>query len=832
MWRFGNRSREILAAATATLVAVAGFDFFAELPALRNAELLSLDLRFQLRGPLPAGPETVLILVDEPSIAALGRPPFSRAVFAEAIRRLSEAGARVIAMDLLFSEAERALPDPLRAAAERLLSQPESTRAEGLNAAVAQLLAAADPDQALGEAVAAAGNVVVPFAFTFRGARDPMPALVRPHSYRQVFASSGMDEDEALPHPRGALTPIGAVAHGAAAIPAVNVLYDTNGALTYEYPAFAYGNAVYPSLPVSVLRLWHGLSHDDLALELGRGLRLGPYWLPTDESTRFVVNYRGPQGSFPAYSLGDLVAGRIPSERIAGRIVLIGVSAVGFADTIRTPFEAALPRVERYANIIDMFLRGDLIARDETINRFELFLMTAIGLGAGLAAAYLSAVPAAAAALAGGAGVIAGAHLAFTLGGMWLHVVGPLSMIALNFTLVTVVRLLREERLRRNIERALRVSEERYALAARGANDGLWDWDLVTNRVYYSARWRGMMDIGPEEVGTPATWFGRVHPDDATLVRHRLNRHLDNKSRRFRAEFRVRRPNDGPFLWVLARGLAIRDGAGKAVRIAGSFTDITDRIKAEEQLRAATLRAESANHTKTEFLARMSHELRTPLNAIIGFSEILYRQMFGPIGSDVYRGYAQDIHTSGTHLLSLISDILDVTQIEAGRIDLQSRPFDLAAALRSCIDMIRGAAERGGLTLDCAIPASVDCDGDEVKLKQVFINLLSNAVKFSHAGGIVGVSVDRNTLGSLSITVRDRGIGIAATDIDRVTKPFVQGTGIAAGAFGGTGLGLSIAKALVELHGGTLNIDSRLGQGTAVTVRLPSRAMARSARTA
>jgi signal transduction histidine kinase len=327
----------------------------------------------------------------------------------------------------------------------------------------------------------------------------------------------------------------------------------------------------------------------------------------------------------------------------------------------------------------------------------------------------------------------------------------------------------------------------------------------------------------------PSVWFDRVHPDDLPAMRARLDAHLVGRRPRFRAEFRLRTEAGGTPAWMLARGLATRDGAGRPVRIAGSFTDISDRKQSEDELRSAIIQAEAASRTKTEFLARMSHELRTPLNAIIGFSEVM---LMGGKASNPARNeeYVRYIHNSGNHLLALISDILDISRIEAGRLELDLRPLDLAAVLGECTDMIRPDAERTALQIEVQLPASLPkIHADKLKMKQVFINLLSNAVKFSRPGGAVVVSVTLQAEERCWIAVRDRGIGIPPEDMDKVTRPFMRGTRSATTQHDGTGLGLAIAKAIVELHDGQLVIDSELGVGTTVTVRLPRERLIRNA---
>jgi signal transduction histidine kinase len=218
----------------------------------------------------------------------------------------------------------------------------------------------------------------------------------------------------------------------------------------------------------------------------------------------------------------------------------------------------------------------------------------------------------------------------------------------------------------------------------------------------------------------------------------------------------------------------------------------------------------------------MSHELRTPLNAVIGFSEMLGARYFGSL-TDKQAEYVGDIHASGKHLLSLINDILDLSKIEAGRMELEEGEFDLRAALDNALTLVRERAQRSGVALRLETdPALGAFHGDERKLKQVVLNLLSNAVKFTPRGGAVGV-VARRANGTAEIAVSDTGVGIAPQDQEAIFEAFRQvGTDVTRKREG-TGLGLALARRFVELHGGTISVESQPGKGSTFTVRLPIR---------
>ncbi len=237
--------------------------------------------------------------------------------------------------------------------------------------------------------------------------------------------------------------------------------------------------------------------------------------------------------------------------------------------------------------------------------------------------------------------------------------------------------------------------------------------------------------------------------------------------------------------------------------------------------RQAMLRAQAANRTKSEILANVSHELRTPLNAIIGFSELIWTQLFGPEGHDKYLEYARDVHDSGKHLLGVINDILDFAKIDAGELKLSEDVADVAQILGSCRNMIAGRAHKAGIKLEIPNTANgIALWGDERKLKQILLNLLSNAVKFTPAGGRVWVAVESDAQW-LSLKVADTGIGIAPEHIERALAPFQQVDSDLNRRYEGTGLGLTITTSLLHLHGGRLELESTVGIGTTATVRLP-----------
>ncbi len=311
-----------------------------------------------------------------------------------------------------------------------------------------------------------------------------------------------------------------------------------------------------------------------------------------------------------------------------------------------------------------------------------------------------------------------------------------------------------------------------------------------------------------------------AHPDDLGAVQAAF---LESAyfGREGAAEVRLRHGTKG-YVWTEMRcrpaGLRRK---GAPAEIVAVTRDISERKLQERALIEARDEAMSASRAKSAFLANMSHELRTPLNAIIGFSELMEREIFGPIGNARYQEYARMIHDSGGHLLELINGVLDMSKIEAGKFELYEEIFELEDVTAASLRFVHLAAERSGVTLRSEIAPGVRrIFADKRAVKQILVNLLSKGVKFTPRGGQVTLSAGLIEKG-VEIVVRDTGTGISQSDLEKLGKPFAQAQSGAMQGKEGTGLGLALVKSLAAMHGGEALLESALGVGTVVRVRLP-----------
>lgn len=356
-----------------------------------------------------------------------------------------------------------------------------------------------------------------------------------------------------------------------------------------------------------------------------------------------------------------------------------------------------------------------------------------------------------------------------------------------------------------------------------GEAEDVWTWrtNAALEIAFLSANAVDWLGYGPDELhGSRLESLTATEADAG-----RLSAFLHGRLAFGDLDLLLTRRDGSPGLFRLRGEPVVCPTSGAFLGFQGEGSDLADPAAREATLRRLIEATEAANRAKRDFIANMSHELRTPLNAIIGFSEIMAGEGYGPLGDARYKSYAEFTLDSANHLLKLINDLLDVARIEAGRLVLEEGAIDPRALLQTTLRIIDERSGRGavGPAVESDIPADLPVIlGDERKLKQVLINLITNAVKFTGADGQVLVSARQEPDGRLCFMVSDSGIGMAPEDVATAFAPFGQVQRDPSGGSEGSGLGLPLAKALVELHGGSLELTSELGRGTVVTVRLPA----------
>jgi PAS domain S-box-containing protein len=364
----------------------------------------------------------------------------------------------------------------------------------------------------------------------------------------------------------------------------------------------------------------------------------------------------------------------------------------------------------------------------------------------------------------------------------------------------------------------LKDSEDRFRATFEQAAVGISHASPDRRFIRLYRRFAAMLGYEPEDlIGRPT--LDITHPEDRELGTDEIAAMIRGDRQSFAMEKRYIR-KDGSVAWVnLTLSAMWREG--RIEYLIGVTEDIERRKQAEAQMLAAKEQAENASRAKSEFLAGMSHELRTPLNAIIGFAETMYSQVLGPM-PERYREYAGDIAGSGRHLLGIISDILDLAKIEAGKMELDDFPMDIIAVVEDSVRLLRDRGASAGIGISVDLPAGLpQIMADERRIRQVMINLLANAVKFTPHGGLVSISASLTPGRGLALTVADSGIGMTEDEIAQAVEPFVQVNSSIARRHEGTGLGLPMVMAIMEMHGGSVVIRSLPNEGTRVTVLFP-----------
>jgi PAS domain S-box-containing protein len=389
-------------------------------------------------------------------------------------------------------------------------------------------------------------------------------------------------------------------------------------------------------------------------------------------------------------------------------------------------------------------------------------------------------------------------------------------------------------------QQELILNEERFQLAVQATRDGIWDWVIGSDTTYFSPRWKEMLGFTDAELpNTPESWMERLHPDERDAVVAAEMAFVEGRADKYESEHRLRH-KDGTYRWVLARGFLLCDEAGRPVRVVGSDSDITARKAAEavlqqsvdelekrvidrtRELSIARDSAEESARLKSQFLANMSHEIRTPMNGIIGMIGLL---LDTPLSAE-QRDYAHTIRSSSDALLTIINDVLDLSKMEAGKMNMERIEFDPRMLVDSTVELMSEPAAAKlldlGYLVEPDVPSSVI--GDPGRVRQVILNLINNAIKFTKVGGVV-LKVELHEtpdgLDVLRFVVSDTGIGMSDELLARLFLPFTQADGSTTRRFGGSGLGLAISKQLIELMGGEIGARGSLGAGSTFWFTVP-----------
>ncbi len=362
---------------------------------------------------------------------------------------------------------------------------------------------------------------------------------------------------------------------------------------------------------------------------------------------------------------------------------------------------------------------------------------------------------------------------------------------------------------------------QRLQYAIQGSSDGLWDWNIQLDEVYYSPRWIEMLSYSAAEVKPHVDfWRGILHPDDSTATLAELDAHLSGETPQFQSEMRLRTAA-GEWLWVQGRGQVVqRDDKGQPLRVVGTMTDISKRKEIEEKLISAKREADIANDAKSQFLANMTHEIRTPMNAVIGVVQLLRTTQLDEEQTELL-GL---LNESADSLMHIINDVLDLAKLDAGQMQLEMSNFNLTEMLLNTSKIFSQNASAKGLKIIDDIDEALNgiyCT-DPGRLRQILMNLINNAIKFTETGEVtVSAQPSADRKDWIRFEVRDTGIGIDDNSLDHLFDEFRQVDATISRVYGGTGLGLAICDRIVKNLGGKIGVDSTLGEGSRFWFELP-----------
>lgn len=545
-------------------------------------------------------------------------------------------------------------------------------------------------------------------------------------------------------------------------------------------------------------------------------------------SETFGIDYAIRPETLPYISYSDILEGRFDPAWVAGRTVIVGATALELGDRIPVPVHSVLP------GPIVQALIAETMIQERGLHRLSEWLVATIALLLGAMMAPLvrkSSWQRGALAVAG----VAVSVSAMSLVGQALWPVtidvSPIVLTPVGLFLANLVRsidrlgsMFRRERLESLYRRAMMSAVVDSSFDGIAIADGDGNLELINPSALR------VLDCDEKAVlGRPIhdtlPWSEEIAPiyqEDETGAKHAtvvgpLELGFDRQDETITIEMIVTSAR-------LNLNRSSRGGEGEQrIVYIYMFRDITDRKRVEEAQRLATEEANAANRAKTEFLHNMSHELRTPLNAIIGFSDIVRNEMMGPVGVPQYLEYIRDINNSGQHLLQVVNDILDMSKIESGQIELSESEVYLPHVIQASVRLVEERSRQAEQVVQIAAPSGVpEIKGDERLIKQMLLNLLSNAVKFTPAGGTITVEAECLPDGEVALHVRDTGIGIDAKDFDRIMEPFGQADASLAREYEGTGLGLPLVKSMIELHGGRIAVESEVGIGSTFTLYFPA----------
>jgi len=715
--------------ASPAAMAVAAVLAAAALGWIEPVEHRLMEMRFRLTERPDTG-DLVVVGLDNRSLEQIGVWPWPRERHAALINRLTDAGARGIALDVDFSSASTTSGDSALAAA----------------------LSRANPP------------VVLPV-------------------FKQYASLARQEEDvrHTAPLPRFAAL---------SRLASVNLVPERDGLVRrYSLTQSSGGNMF---------------------------LSMGAAFATVDQPSAdgFYIDYGIRPDSIRHISYADILDGKIDPADLRGKLVIVGATAIELGDDAAVPIYGSLPGVTLQALAYEAIVQNRMVQRSSpAVTWIVALLLAAL---AGSRFSRWSWRRSLACVLAGGValvGISAGLQAAFPISldiVLWIGVLGVAYVAAL---------------MRGSDALAARIFQKGMALLHRGAVmrtmfDDSFDGIVIVDeagRIEHANPSAGTLTgQGPEAlIGRAATALFRnggalaespqgiveaelLRGDGSTMAVELVMCRSPQRSRnRFEPRYKPRQIS----VWT--------------------FRDITERKRAADAQKAALQQAVAAGRAKSEFIANMGHELRTPLNAIIGFSEMLKSQVLGPIGKSDYLAYASGIHTSGMRLLESVNSILDFACIEGSRYELEEAPMALSESIDSAIATIADAAKQKGIVIDNRCPA-ISLRADGRAMRQILANLLSNAVKFSGDDGRVVISAAIDGSGDCLLAVADNGIGMPKDQLEKVVEPFQQADSRLARKYEGVGLGLSVAAGLMQLHGGTLQIESASNVGTTVTLRIPA----------